>query len=71
MSLRGSLPYGLVCLMILLTEQHHRYLQSTLKSGLNDSIIVELDLDFLIQSIEATFIASTEQLNGSENESII
>ena len=37
----------------------------------NDSTIVELDLDFLIQSIDATFIASTEQLNGRENKSII
>ena len=57
----GSLHYGLVCLMILLKEQHHWYLQSTSKSRLTYFTIVELDLDFLIQSIEATFIPSTEQ----------
>ena len=47
--------------MILLKEQYHWYLQSTQKSRLTYSTIVEFDLDFLIQSIEATFIASTEQ----------
>ena len=47
--------------MILTKEQYHRYLQSTPKSGLRYFTIVELDLDFLIQSIEAIFIASTEQ----------
>ena len=47
--------------MILLKEQHHWYLQSTSKSRLTYFTIVELDLDFLIQSIEATFIPSTEQ----------
>ena len=42
----GSLHYGLVWLMILLKEQHHWYLQSTSKSRLTYSTIVELDLDF-------------------------
>ena len=61
LSIRGSLHYGLVCLMILPKEQHHWYLQSTSKSRLTFSTIVELDLDFLIQLIEATFISSTQQ----------
>ena len=39
--------------MILLKEQYHRYLQSTPKSGLTYSTIVELDLNFLIQSIDS------------------
>ena len=42
--------------MILVKEQHHWYLQSTSKSRLTYFTIVELDLDFLIQSIELTFI---------------
>ena len=57
----GSLHYDLVCLMILLKEQYHWYLQSTSKSRPSYFTIVELDLDFLIQSIEATFIPSTGQ----------
>ena len=57
----GSLHYGLVCLMILLKEQHHWYLQSTSKSRLTYFTIIELGFDFLIQSIEATFIPSTRQ----------
>ena len=57
----GSLHYGLVCLMILLKEQNHWYLQSTSKCRLTYFTIIELDLDFLIQSIEATFIPSTGQ----------
>ena len=54
LSTYGSLHHGLVCLMILLKEQHHPFLQSTPKSRLTYSIIVALDLDFRVQSIKAT-----------------
>ena len=47
--------------MILLKEQNNQYFKSTPKSPLTYSTIVELDLNFLIQWIEATFIASKEQ----------
>ena len=47
--------------MIIIKEQHHRYLPSTSKFRPTYSTTVELDMDFLIQSIEATFSASTDQ----------